>query len=522
MTRGTGFLVGPDLMMTAAHVIDGLVDQNDAATNGSEDRIEAVFHNQLEAEGTWPIRTRVAREWLLCRSRPNGRPPRLNLDDPDAAATCLDFALIRLAEPIGARIGFIDILNPPRPIRRTRLAIIGYPGGSDCQSDDHQIIQYEREIHRIRHGTNAIEGMSGSPCINESGRILALHEGAVTVANPPDEYNRAVVLEAIRAKLKAATGGDPVIVEPSAFWQIADPAALAAWVTAGTAIFVMNDAARRAWLDRVARFDPANAGPGSPADALHPVFRREEFQTWITQTRTGDRSERVALVTGEDASGKSFTISILRARLRLSGEPVIALPQETAWDPDMGAILAQMAQALSLPAPALDVGGFRPLAGRLSRDILPDFMDHVRELLTMAQGGARRRAWLAVDFGRDALVTSELAALWKQIMIEMQKEVSLRLILIGLSQRRAVEFRQAAGGREAVFLDSIRPVSFDDFWIYASHVIRAVRPSDNPDAYLNQVMPLWPNDMDALTTAEGRTVEAVRLALEFRSSLITA
>jgi len=49
-TYGTGFLVGPDLVLTAAHVVASLMD-GDVPRAGSEQDASIEFHNQLEGAG---------------------------------------------------------------------------------------------------------------------------------------------------------------------------------------------------------------------------------------------------------------------------------------------------------------------------------------------------------------------------------------------------------------------------------------------------------------------------------------
>ena len=194
-TYGTGFLVGPDLVLTAAHVVASLMD-GDVPRAGSEQDASIEFHNQLEGAGMWPVRSRLrpSPDWLISKSPQDGMGAQSGGNPPEQTAKALDYALIQLSEPVGSSIGVVDIVDPPHPHKSDRLTVIGYGGGSECLYDDHVIEEHDLVSHRIHHEVSTVEGMSGGPCLDGDGRAVAIHEGSVKVAAPP--YNRAVALGA--------------------------------------------------------------------------------------------------------------------------------------------------------------------------------------------------------------------------------------------------------------------------------------------------------------------------------------
>jgi len=153
--RGTGFLVGPDLFLTVAHVIQS------ALARGQLDPTEAqnlsfVFPNNVlnKLAGVWPRQAKLAPDGLIKISPPFGRPPQLFPDDRLGASAALDFALLRLDRPIGDEIGWVDVLDPPEAKKQQQLVVIGHPGGQECLFDMRNILDVVQEASRLRHTVN--------------------------------------------------------------------------------------------------------------------------------------------------------------------------------------------------------------------------------------------------------------------------------------------------------------------------------------------------------------------------------
>ena len=170
---GTGFLVAPDVVMTAEHVI------NAASRLG---RIQTRFGYAVsERTGNLMEGIPVAlaeQDWLINSSPPFGNPP-------DAY---VDIALIRLAQPAGLLSpqgeadfrGWVDltdgVLNAPE---NSSLAIMQHPEGGPLKLslNSQAVLGPDHETGRLMYRTDTLPGSSGSPCFDMDWRFVALHQG---------------------------------------------------------------------------------------------------------------------------------------------------------------------------------------------------------------------------------------------------------------------------------------------------------------------------------------------------------
>lgn len=511
---GTGFLVGPDLLLTAAHVVESLI-QNGQAKPDSAGRLSIEFFNQLEAPGTWPIRVRAQEGWLAAMSPWNGTPPQLGAEDPNISPQSLDFVLIRLARQIGLELEYLDIRNPPEPNEKELLTIIGYPGGNDCLSDDDEILFYNPATFRIRHTTNAIAGMSGSPCLNRNGLAIAIHEGGVSGEKP---YNRGVHLRPVRASL-FRDGIDLLGTAPPLLWGLSDADTRRDWIAAGETLLAKTEAERQEWLRLIAPFNPATPEGAQTGDTFHPVFGRTKFQKWIDEALAAEGSPRIAMISGGRGVGKSFSLAILRARLRAARRALVTLlPAEirvSSIAEVMSSIWGRLMQAAQ---PAAVGDGPRPVAGLVRRDILPPAFDDLRKLVTTGSGGLpSKQLWVAIDFGEESNLTPDMTPQWAQWLIDAEKESWLRVVLIGLSASR---FNELAQGRK-VMRDMLNEISFDELMECLASILKSVSPDAEASDYNDRIYSYW-ESVEPLSSREGRSVEAVRMTLELRNLFLGA
>jgi hypothetical protein len=199
--RGTGFLVGPDLVLTNQHVVAP-----------AHARIVARFDYRSTAG-------RGVSEGLALRviNVIDQSPPSLHDGEPDAEVEPtgdeLDYALLRLEralgnEPIGARA------EPAAPSRgwfapsHTPLAagsalfIVQHPQGSPISLafDTRGILGTNRSGTRVRYRTNTEPGSSGSPCFDQDWNLIALHhlgDAAWLAAR----FNQGIPIAMIAARL---------------------------------------------------------------------------------------------------------------------------------------------------------------------------------------------------------------------------------------------------------------------------------------------------------------------------------
>ena len=209
---GTGFLVGPDLVLTNEHVMLPLIEKtvswNDVicrfdyrlASDGSElDRKKQVVVKLLSADG-----------WLV-----DSAPPSPHDEDPtsagNAAATECDYALIRLAEAIGnepirGAVGdpnatprsWIAATKTPVPAvaAGNQIFVLQHPAGQPQQLTVGMVTSFNGTGTRVRYDANSKEGSSGAPVFNADLELVALHHAHDP--NDPPAWNQGVPFATIQ------------------------------------------------------------------------------------------------------------------------------------------------------------------------------------------------------------------------------------------------------------------------------------------------------------------------------------
>jgi V8-like Glu-specific endopeptidase len=216
---GTGFLVGPNCVLTNHHVVEAVI----AGENGSttQDGLSAKAANvrcrfdykELEGEvvnkGTV---YRLAPNWLADFSQPEPPGPQK-----------LDYALLRLEravgdEPIstapgngGEKRGFIKIPSTAYLFPGgSPLVIVQHPerGPLKIAFDTDSVVSIAGDRSRVKYNTNAENGSSGSPCFTQRLDAVALHQGKVP--GNGSKMNIGMPLDAIR-QLMAQRGTEQEI-----------------------------------------------------------------------------------------------------------------------------------------------------------------------------------------------------------------------------------------------------------------------------------------------------------------------
>jgi Trypsin-like peptidase domain len=285
---GTGFLLRPDLVMTAHHVVTPLLTpDHTAAIAGSAAKLRVRFdYARNFANGAVFLsmgqECRVAEQWLVDTS-PCTREEYLNQlpDDLETLLGFWDYAVIQLAELPGP--GHEGLTLGRRPIKRRRpLMIIQYP-------EDNPVLSAVSTVSgflgsggfRVTHTVNTKRGSSGSPCLNGDFEVVCLHQAEMPAGNGDTndlpKRNRAIPMSRILEQ-----------------WQM--PAAPGATFT--TARLLTADTSRV---------------------SQHPVFGRNNVQRWVSRAAAdrgkGGTRDRFLAVSGSKGTGKSFTTAIIRAML---------------------------------------------------------------------------------------------------------------------------------------------------------------------------------------------------------------
>ena len=212
---GTGFLVGKDLLLTAYHVVEPLIDwQTRQATNKKWARPEDVRlrFDYAKRENEAPIYEgtlfTLAPKWDIALS-PYSKADSLTGLLPGADE--LDFALVRVAgapgaQPVGGqgvpgatKRGWIEIpADPAWPVPDRAMYILQHPEGQPLKlAPPDRIIGLNDNNTRVRYRVNTLSGSSGSPCFSANLDLIALHH-----YGREDEFNQGVPLAAIAPKIR--------------------------------------------------------------------------------------------------------------------------------------------------------------------------------------------------------------------------------------------------------------------------------------------------------------------------------
>jgi V8-like Glu-specific endopeptidase len=215
--RGTGFLVGPNVVLTNYHVIEDLHQGN-----ANPRQVAVRFDYKVLGDGLSVNAGKayaLAADWLIDHSvysqhdfevRPAAEPR------PDE----LDYALLRIAgrpgdDPVGG-----DTPDPqPTPRRwieapaqahdftRKALYIVQHPEGKPMQVtlDSEAVLGQNANRTRVRYTTETEPGSSGSPCFGADWQWVALHHSGDPKywRGQRPEFNQGIPVAALRDLLAA-------------------------------------------------------------------------------------------------------------------------------------------------------------------------------------------------------------------------------------------------------------------------------------------------------------------------------
>ena len=224
--KGTGFLIGDSLLLTNWHVVKG----------GVEGAV-AVFDNKVSPLGKGeqdPGRAvAFASSWLVARSVHEPASLEIGQDGPPGGNW--DFAVVRLAEPIGTQaIGpdpqakdadkrgrYLLDGGPYHFEEAESILILGHPAGRPVQFSyaSPSRVRQTKNLNRVRYQTNTEGGSSGSPVFNRDWRVVALHHAAGPTQIPGEfnlktgEFNQGIPISGIVNELKKQLAGRPELAE---------------------------------------------------------------------------------------------------------------------------------------------------------------------------------------------------------------------------------------------------------------------------------------------------------------------
>jgi hypothetical protein len=217
--HGTGFLVGPDLVLTCYHVVEDLITKRVLPSDAA-----VKFDYRKTSRGEAP--PNYSANWISLAEGweiPHSRYSSADFDEPGLPKPNeLDFALLKLSRSAGTQPpdneelirGWIDLsTDPPTPTGLDSLMIVQHP-----QNEHRPPPQLPLKIAIATPGfeqandngtrwiylNSTLRGSSGSPVFDRTYRAVALHQKSGK-PNGPDlaENNRGIPLAKIRSALPA-------------------------------------------------------------------------------------------------------------------------------------------------------------------------------------------------------------------------------------------------------------------------------------------------------------------------------
>jgi hypothetical protein len=216
---GSGFLVGPDALLTNYHVLKDVIEGHVAP---GKVRFRFDYKRLLTQEvssgvvvglapGNWLIDSTpyTAAEWA--------GTPDATLPTEDE----LDFALVRLDRPVGTLPippagpggrprGWVEVpASDPALYVRMPLLILQHLRAAPLQLDldTEAVLRVNANGTRVRYAINTEAGSSGAPCFDMDWGLVALHHYGDPGFGQP-RYSQGVPIGKIRERLKRAGKGD--------------------------------------------------------------------------------------------------------------------------------------------------------------------------------------------------------------------------------------------------------------------------------------------------------------------------
>lgn len=381
--RGSGFLIGPDLVLTNFHVVPGYLKASAAdpkvfEQNGNGKDLKFVFDYRSEPPpdlaGDQLARTRsavvvpAAQHWLV-------HARRLRDGDGTAAATMpvdkeLDYVVIRLASTVGnkpsrvsggAMRGWLPLpAEACDYLQRRRVLVFQHPEGTSQKWDVGEFVQLDASSTRAWYSVSTAHGSSGGAALSANGALFALHNAEVKGPGLPERVNQGIRIDTIaKDLLDHAPGWAP----PPAL----DDSAVALWS--------LTDSVENA----------------------QPVIGRRTFRENVAQM-TSERGKRAMVVLGDYGTFARFTVALLQ---RLVGNQVpIARFTPTSMQvltpiEFVKSMLTQLGVDFGLADPMPTAPATETLERWLALD-LPDWVGRQLARHAKAQPGTFP-AWVAID-----------------------------------------------------------------------------------------------------------------------------
>lgn len=206
--RGTGFLVGPHVVLTNWHVIEAAPGSADPAAGSFTCRFD---YNML-SDRSVPAGVEVVAEAIVASSPYAPAERTATPDAPPPKADQLDYCLLRLPEGFAAQArGSVSLpTEKPELGDDAPILIVQHPKGGPMKlaMDLDSVMGPDPSGFRLRYRTSTDEGSSGSPCFAMDWSLLALHHfGDTGFRTPYPTYNQGIPAHLVRTHICTTSPG---------------------------------------------------------------------------------------------------------------------------------------------------------------------------------------------------------------------------------------------------------------------------------------------------------------------------
>ena len=165
---GTGWLLGPDLLVTNFHVVAARGPTEAAAAPSDFDLQAAATQVDFDFYADDAALTTVTAQACV------------------ASDLALDYALLRLdVDRPPLRLRTAPLLRPPTSALRERVNVLQHPNGTAMRLGFRNNFVVTGVPERLSYLTDTAGGSSGSPIFDDAWEVAGLHRGWATIKGPP-------------------------------------------------------------------------------------------------------------------------------------------------------------------------------------------------------------------------------------------------------------------------------------------------------------------------------------------------
>ncbi|UEM14113.1 serine protease [Bradyrhizobium barranii subsp. barranii] len=427
---GTGFLIGPRLVLTCWHVVQSLLDPapsglpldhpgKEKQGSRAKLRVEFDFLSRVAPDGS-DASCGVTENWLVAGSR--AAPPEHRIDqgqhkrlawptEQQDLKQYLDFAVIELDAYAGLDRIYYDITSTPVKEPTGSVIVLQHPADFPMRMtsgtfDVSQVVKTDFAAvagspFRVLHDASTIAGSSGGLCLNYEMEPVAIHQaGLETIVMANGEASR-------ESKVNVSIPLSVIVAR------------------AGGAI-----------RDRIGDFKSSRCRLSNG----RALIGRIPLQEAVASARAG-LSKILVVQIGYDRQnnpprqiGKTFSTEILMDSLNFSVDQVARVGAEKVKESAYSTAISM------LEAVSTGLSSKLPTEKQLADESQStDLNDRIKKLASkvgdiLDQAATRRKLWIVIDeLDKHPLTEGSTRSFFDALYPEIAARQNLRLVLIGLS-----------------------------------------------------------------------------------------